>query len=386
MSHTPTYSKLHPFLASIKERTLLSRPGSNRQTYHIVIDLKGSGLVYEPGDSLGIYPWHSEELVKKTLEAMKAKGDEKILAKGSDELLTLKEFLTFKVSITEVSGKLYKAVAALQTNKEKKERLDHFLKEENRQAYKDELEKMAVWDFLLLNEEVSFTIEELAALMMPLLPRFYSIASSQKVMKEEIHLTVAALKYESNGYLRSGVCTHFLSDLVPLGEPIVPIFIQQSHGFKLPDDPHASSLIMVGPGTGIAPFRAFLQERILHHGSTAKHWLFFGEQHRAFDFYYEDEWDLFGVHGHLDLELAFSRDQEHKVYVQHLMLARGEEIYRWLEEGAMLYVCGDAKSMAKDVEKTLEAILQEVGKKSFEEAREYIKRLRQEKRYLRDVY
>jgi sulfite reductase (NADPH) flavoprotein alpha-component len=259
------------------------------------------------------------------------------------------------------------------------------LEENNRDALKAYLKLHEIWDLLLFHFEVHLTPQELADLLMPLLPRFYSISSSQRYVGEEVHLTIAPLEYESNGHKRRGVCTHYLCELVELHNPVVPVFIQPSHGFKLPEDLLAP-IVMIGPGTGVAPFRAFLQERVLHHQTKGKHWLFFGEWNRSSDFFYEEDWLLFEQKGYLRLDAVFSRDQEEKIYVQHKMFEHGEELFKWLEEGAYLFVCGDAERMAKDVEATLLTIIQEYGKKDLLEAREYIKRLRQHKRYLRDVY
>lgn len=383
--HASSYSKQHPFLASIKERYSLSKPGSQKNTQHLVLDLRGSGITYAVGDSIGVFPQHDPALVDKTLQALKATGKEMVQLKQTGEVISLAEYLTAKANITDVSPKLFREVIARQTNSDKKHELEQLRQEENREALKAYLQKHEVWDFLVANEEVSFSPQEIVDLLMPLLPRFYSISSSQKFVGEEVHLTIAPLEYESNGHKRRGVCTHYLCQLVDLHTPIVPIFVQPSHGFYLPQDPHVS-MVMIGPGTGIAPFRAFLQERLLHHQSKGKHWLFFGEWNRAYDFFYEEDWFEFSKWGHLRLELAFSRDQEHKVYVQHKMWEQGEELYQWLEEGAYLYVCGDAQRMAKDVEAMLQAIVQEFGKKEAQAAKDYIKQLRQQKRYLRDVY
>ena len=380
-----SYSRHHPYLASIKERYTLSKPGSQKRTQHLIIDLRGSGITYQVGDSMGVFPRHDSELVNKTLQALQATGNEKILLKQTEEHLSMAEYLARKGNITDISPKLFREVAARQTDADKKHGLEELRKEENREALKAYLEKHEVWDFLIANEEVSFTPQELADLLMPLLPRFYSISSSQRFVGEEVHLTVASLEYESNGHKRRGVCTHYLCQLANLHEPVVSIFVQPSHGFHLPHDPHIP-VVMIGPGTGVAPFRAFLQERLLHHHSKGKHWLFFGEWNREYDFFYEEDWLEFSKWGHLNLELAFSRDQEHKIYVQHKMWEKGEELYQWLEEGAYLYVCGDAQRMAKDVEAMLQAIVQKFGKKEAQEAKEYIKHLRQQKRYLRDVY
>lgn len=379
------YHRQHPFLASIKERYTLSKPGSQKNTQHLVLDLKGSGITYQVGDSIGIFPQHDIELVDKTLQALKATGQEKIQLKQIEEALVLRECLTAKLNITGISPKLFREMTDRQKDSDKKYMLETLQQEGEREALKAYLEKHEVWDFLAANEEVMFTPQELVDLLMPLLPRFYSISSAQKYVGEEVHLTVAALEYESNGHKRRGVCTHYLCALVELHTPVVPVFIQPSHGFYLPPDPHIP-LIMIGPGTGIAPFRAFLQERLLHHQSKGKHWLFFGECNREYDFFYEEDWLELSRWGDLRLELAFSRDQEHKIYVQHKMWEKGEELYQWLEQGAYLYVCGDAQRMAKDVEVMLQTIAQEFGKKDAQEAKNYLKQLRQQKHYLRDVY
>ena len=379
------YNKQNPFIASIRERIPLTKAGSQKNTQHLVLDLKGSGLVYNVGDSLGVIPHHNPELVYKTLQALKVSENEMIIHKQSGESISLADFLTFKGNITSVSPKLFREIAARLPKGQKKNNLDELSLESNREAMKAYVQKHEVWDFLLAHEEVVFNPQEFADLLMPLLPRFYSISSSQKYVGEEVHLTLASIEFESNGHKRKGVCTHYLCDLVELGKPVVPVFVQPSHGFNLPDDPQLP-MIMIGPGTGVAPFRAFLQERLFHHRSEGKHWLFFGERNRAHDFFYEDDWHAFSKSGHLRLDLAFSRDQEHKIYVQHKMWDKGEEFYRWLEEGAYLYVCGDAQRMAKDVENMLLSIVQQFGKKEPHEAKEYIKQLRHQKRYLRDVY
>lgn len=379
------YSKQNPFKASVKERYSLCKPGSGKNTQHLVLDLKDSQITYEVGDSVGIYPQYDSELVDKTIQAMKGKKNDLIHSKHIQGAVSLAELLTTKVDINTVSQKLFREVMHRQTNLEKKHALEVLLKEENREALKQHLSDYEVWDFLLDHPEVDFTSQELVDLLMPLLPRFYSISSSQKCVGDEMHLTVAALEYESRGHQRKGVCTHFLCNLTELHDPAVPLFIQPSHGFKLPTDNHAP-MIMIGPGTGIAPFRAFMQERLLHHQSQGKHWLFFGERNGAYDFFYEQDWRTLASRGHLKVDAAFSRDQDKKVYVQHKMLEQGAEIFQWLENGAYLYVCGDAKRMARDVEAALHFIICEYGRKTDHEAKEYIKHLRQQKRYLRDVY
>lgn len=381
-----SYHRQNPFTASIKERYLLSKGHSNEKTYHLTLDLKGSDLTYRPGDSIGVFPSYDPETVQRTLNALGATGEERVQFKQGEDILRFMDFLTNKVNLTTVSPKLLREITLRQSNGEKKQYLEELQQESERDRLKAYLAQYEVWDFLLAHAEVSFTPQEFADLLMPLLPRFYSISSSQKYVGDEVHLTIASFEYESNGYQRRGVCTHYLCEAVELHQTVVPVFVQPAHGFGLPEDAHNTSLVMVGPGTGVAPFRAFLQERLLHAQSQGKHWLFFGEKHRASHFFYEQDWLEFSRKGHLRLDAAFSRDQEEKVYVQHKMWEQGQELYEWLEEGAYLYVCGDAQRMAKDVETTLQRIVQEFGKKSETSAKEYVKDLRKQKRYLRDVY
>ncbi len=379
------YNRQNPFPASIKDRYHLSKPGSEKNTRHLVLDLGGSGLSYEPGDSIGVFPVHSDELVSRTLNAMKATGNEFVQLKTTGELIKFSDFLTKSANISDISPKLLREVFGRQPEGEKKHLLELLLQEDQRESLKKYLAKHEVWDFLLFNEEVNFTPQELTDLLMPLLPRFYSISSSQNYVGNEVHLTIAPLEYESGGHRRLGVCTHYLCSRVETGDPVVPVFIQSSHAFRLPEDPNIP-MIMVGPGTGVAPFRAFMQERVLHQGSKGKHWLFFGERHRAYNFFYEEEWPLFAENGHLRLALAFSRDQDEKVYVQDKIRKHGEELFSWLEAGAYFYVCGDAQNMAKDVEVALHDIVAEYGLRNAAEAKEYVRQMRREKRYLRDVY
>lgn len=378
------YNKLNPFRASIKERYQLSLPGSSKDTQHLVLDLKGSNLAYQVGDSLGIFPSNDPELVEKTLSTMKASGTEIIKLRNREETLPLREFLERKANITEISRKFISELYERQMNPIKKERLNQLLSENQKDSLKEYLAHHELWDALAENEEVHFDLQDLCDFLMPLLPRLYSISSAMISVGEEVHLTIARVKYTTNQQARKGVCTHFLSELVPLHAPVVPIYIQPHHGFTLPEDPH-SSLIMIGPGTGVAPFRAFMQAR---HASQAagKNWLFFGGWNRLHDFFYEEFWKDLESRNKLRLHAAFSRDQEEKIYVQHLMEERGEELFQWLQDGAYIYVCGDAQRMARDVEATLIQIIQTHGKMEDAEAKAYLKQLRLSKRYLRDVY
>jgi sulfite reductase (NADPH) flavoprotein alpha-component len=380
----PPYNRSHPFLASIKERINLSGAEPAKSTYHLVLDLQGSHMTYQVGDSLAIFPDNHPIFVEQTLQAMGATGSETILDKHAEFSWTLRDFLTKKANLGEVSRKLLSEVAFRQTNLIKQEQLQRLFQEENKLALKELLGSHHLWDVLLANEEVRFAPQELCNLLMPLLPRFYSIASSQHQVGEEVHLTVALLEYLSNGYPRLGTCSHFLCCQAPLHVPSIPVYVQPHHGFTLPADPKAN-LIMIGPGTGVAPFRAFLQERV-HQQAPGKNWLFFGERHRATGFFYQSFWEELERAGTLRLDLAFSRDQEYKIYVQHRMLEKGKELYKWLEEGATLFVCGDASRMAKDVEAALAEIVRLYGNKDEQAASGYLKQLKSEKRYLRDVY
>lgn len=383
MEDTSEFNKNNPFHSSIKERFSLSKPGSNKHTCHITLSLKGSGLQYKVGDSIGVFPEHDPLLVDKTLQVLKATGNEIIVDKHGKEH-NLREFLLRKANLTDISRKLISEIAIRQTNPQKKEHLEWLLSEGNKDALKAYQEAHEVWDCLKENFEAHFTIQEISHLLMPLLPRLYSISSSQKVVGEEVHLTVAYLRYTTNEQQRLGVCTHYLCSLAKMDTPAVPIYVQPSHGFTLPEDPLAK-LIMIGPGTGIAPFRAFMQERMANKDS-GHNWLFFGEWNQSYDYFYEDFWKDLESKGKLRINTAFSRDQEHKIYVQHRMLENAKELYQWLEEGAYLLVCGDAHRMAKDVDAALHQIIREQGNKTEQEVKDYMKALRHEKRYLRDVY
>lgn len=378
------YNKSNPFLAAVKERYNLTLTGSKKNTQHVVLDIKGSGLTYQVGDSLGIFPTNHEELVKKTMRALHVNGSEIVNDKHSGENFSIYEFLTKRANVTDLSKKLLSVIAQKQPNQEKKEVLEALLVEGAQDKFKDYLEKHELWDALEENHEVSFPLQELCHMLMPLLPRLYSISSSMTVVGEEVHLTVGVLKYHTNGYQRVGICTHYLCEVVPFNMPIVPVYVQPHHGFTIPSNSD-THMIMIGPGTGVAPFRAFLQERIAHN-AQGKNWLFFGECNQATDFFYEDYWKQLEKQKKLRLDVAFSRDQPEKIYVQHRLLAHGEEIYQWIMEGAYIYVCGDASRMAKDVEATLQEIIRIHGKKDESDARAFIKKLRIEKRYLRDVY
>ena len=383
MTRTQTYTRNNPFLASITERYALSKPGSQKNTHHITLCLKGSNIEYVAGDCIGVLPHNDPDVVENTIKAMQATGDERIVDSHGAET-SLYTFLYYKANITEFSRKLLSELAERHTDDSKKAHLLHLLKPESKVELKDYQSRYDLWKLLELHQEAKFIPQELCKLLMPLLPRLYSIASSQKMVNDEVHLTVALVKYESDGALRKGVATTYLSHHAPVNKGVVPIYIQPHHGFTIPEN-HDLPIIMIGPGTGVAPFRAFMQERLAH-DAKGNNWLFFGECNRHYDFFYEDFWSQLEREGKLKLSTAFSRDQRDKVYVQHKMLEEAAEIYRWLEQGAHLYVCGDANRMAKDVEATLHQIIQQQAGINEEDARAYVKKLRHDKRYMKDVY
>lgn len=357
------YDRHNPFLAKIKSRHVLNKEGASRETWHFVLDIHGSHIEYEPGDSIAIFPQNDHTKVMKILSYLDCSGQEMV---GHTDLYNL---LLKKVNLSQPTKKLIQALNH-QVSFESDEAIKHYI--ENHDVEETLRGKALPYDVF---------VEKLS----PLLPRFYSIASSRKASPHEIHLTVARVVYHSGGVERRGICSHFLCDQIGLNEPVVPIYLQKTRDFRLPDDDQAP-IIMIGPGTGVAPFRAFMQERFSRGAGSLKSWLFFGERHEKTDFFYEEFWRSMEAIHLLKVDTAFSRDQEEKVYVQHKMWQKRKEFWQWLEEGAILYVCGDAGHMAKDVEQMLGAIIQVEGGLSPEATRDYIKSLRSLKRYLRDVY
>lgn len=371
----------HPFLASIQERYPLSLPGSLKETLHVVLNVEGSGIQYRVGDSIAIYPQNDPALVERTLAALKATGSELVEKKG--ERLSFAEFLSSRANLKGIARKFLHSLAERVTGKGA-EFLQKLMDEENKEAFKEWAHSHEMWDLLQAFPDAFFSPQEFADLLMPLLPRFYSIASAQSVVGDQVHLTVAYLRYETREIIRLGVCTHYLCQLAPMHKRVVPVYHQPSLHFQLPSDGD-TSIIMVGPGTGVAPYRGFMQERE-QANARGKNWLFFGEWTRAKEFFYQEEWEKWKSEGLLKLDVAFSRDQTEKIYVQHKMIEAGRELYSWLEEGAVLYVCGDAHRMAKDVDLALHQIIEKELGQGEAAARDYIKRLKAEKRYLRDVY
>jgi sulfite reductase (NADPH) flavoprotein alpha-component len=371
------FSRAHPFPANLLANRRLNGPGSGKETRHFEISLADSGLTYEPGDALGVCPTNCPELVEALLRALGFDGEEAVPTPKHGEL-PLRKALGACYDITRPPLELLERTAGHHPL------LGNLLGPNRKDDLKAWLWGRGIIDLLLEAPEARLAASEFAALLKPLAPRLYSIASSPKVHPGQVHLTVGILRYEAQGRARKGVASTFLADRSST-QSDVPIFVQSSPGFKLPADGN-TPIIMVGPGTGVAPFRAFLHERRAT-GAAGRNWLFFGEQRAASDFYYREEFQTMLSDGHLTrLDTAFSRDQAEKIYVQHRMLERPAELWSWLQEGAHFYVCGDASRMAKDVDAALHQIAETAGGLGTEAAAEFVKKLKAEKRYQRDVY
>jgi len=383
-TQTTPFTKDNPLMASMKENRLLNKPGSAKETRHFVIDVSGSGLGYTVGDSLGVFPSNDTACVERLLVALGAGGDELVEVPKVEGVIALREALIHRLSIAAPTCKALEAFHERVTNPAERALLESLLLPEARDKMMEFLGNREFVDLLEEFPSARFPAQEFVGLLRRLMPRLYSIASSPVVFPEEIHLTVAVVRYTTNLRERVGVCSTYLSERLPLHEPMVPVFVASSH-FGLPED-ESADVIMVGPGTGIAPFRAFIQERAARK-SPGRNWLFFGDQHRATDYLYGDEFEAYREEGALDrIDLAFSRDQKEKVYVQDKMLEQGAELWEWVKAGSYLYVCGDAKRMAKDVDAALQSIVALHGEMTAFEAAEYVKAMRKEKRYQRDVY
>jgi sulfite reductase (NADPH) flavoprotein alpha-component len=376
----PPYSRANPFPARLLVNRRLSGPESAKDTRHFEIDLTGWGLSYEAGDSLAVYATNDSQLVDEIILAIGATGDEEVpRPKGIPT--TLREALLRDYGITQPTPKFLKAITARANSSTLLKDLLHPERKEDLDRY---LWGMEVIDFLNEHPSAKFTPQEFVGLLTKLQPRLYSVASSLKAYPDQVHFIVDVIRYESHGRIRKGVASAFLAERA--NDVPVPVFPSVAKHFHLPENPN-TPIIMVGPGTGVAPFRAYLQERKVT-GAKGKNWLFFGSQHQHCDFAYRDEFEAFKKEGILTrLDCAWSRDQPEKIYVQHQMKENAAEIWKWLDaEGAHFFVCGDARRMAKDVDATLRKIVQEHGGKNTGEANEYVEKLKSDKRYKRDVY
>lgn len=370
------FHRNNPFPARLLANRKLNADGSQKETRHFEISLDGSNLNYRAGDALGVWPANCPDSVADILSALGCDGEESAATTKGE--MPLRKALTEFYDIARPSPELLKCFA------ERNADLKSLLAPERKEDLRKFLCGREIIDLLLENSTIKFSAKEFVARLKPLAPRLYSIASSPKAHDGEVHLTINIVRYESLGRARKGLASTFLADRVNAQTP-VPIFIQAANHFRLPasDD---TPVIMVGPGTGVAPFRAFLHDRRAT-GARGRNWLFFGEQRAATDFYYRDELEKMLADGHLaKLSTAFSRDQSEKIYVQHRMMENAVEIWSWLESGAHFYVCGDASRMAKDVDDALHKIIETAGNKTMDDAKAYVTKLKLEKRYQRDVY
>ncbi|MCI4127920.1 assimilatory sulfite reductase (NADPH) flavoprotein subunit [Bacillus haynesii] len=373
------YSRKNPFRAEVLENLNLNGRGSNKETRHLELSLEGSGLTYEPGDALGIFPENDPELVDMLLAELKWDPNVTITV-DQGENLSLKEALTSYFEITVLTKKFIQQAAELIEN----EKLRELAAPENADQLKAYIAGRDLIDFVRDFGPIAAAPQEFVSILRKMPPRLYSIASSFAANPDEVHLTIGAVRYNAHGRDRKGVCSVLCAERLQSGDTL-PVFIQPNKNFKLPENPEAP-IIMVGPGTGVAPFRSFMQERE-ETGAPGKSWMFFGDQHFVTDFLYQTEWQKWLSDGVLTkMDVAFSRDTEEKVYVQHRMLEHSKELFEWLEEGAAFYVCGDKNNMAKDVQNALLEIIEKEGGKSREEAEAYLAEMKKQKRYQRDVY
>lgn len=372
------YSKKNPFPATMLEKIKLNGRGSNKETYHIELSLEGSDLTYEPGDSLGVFPANNPRYVQALIETLRFDPHETV-STHSGEIPLREAFLRF-YEITMLTRPVIKAYA----ERSRVEDLQALLNPKNKEDLATYIHGREIIDLVNEYPIKGLTASAFISMLRTLPPRLYSIASSIQVHPDEVHLTVAATRYHAHGRDREGVCSTYLVDRINENHPI-PVYVDTNNRFRLPTDP-ATPIIMIGPGTGVAPFRAFMEEREWQ-GAPGKNWLFFGDQHFTSDFLYQVEWQSYLKNGLLShLDVAFSRDCPEKIYVQHRMQEKSKELFSWLQEGAHLYVCGDERHMAHDVHDAVIAIVRREGRVPHAEAEQYVKKMQQEKRYQRDVY
>ncbi|MBE1299566.1 MAG: assimilatory sulfite reductase (NADPH) flavoprotein subunit [Alteromonadaceae bacterium] len=369
------YTKKNPYSAELIESQKITGRDSVKDIRHIEISLEDSGIEYKPGDALGVWFLNDAVLVTRLLSALSIDASEQVTIKN--ETLNIADALKEKLELTQSYPTFVQKYAQFVAN----EALDELLADKS--ALREYLAERQIID-VVLDYPGSISAQQLVDSLRPLMPRLYSIASSQAEVDEEVHLTVATVEFEQHGFTHQGGASGFLGHRLEEGQE-VKVYVESNQNFRLPENGE-TPVIMIGPGTGIAPFRAFMQEREAQE-AEGKNWLFFGNPNFTQDFLYQVEWQRFLKEGVLDkISLAFSRDQKEKIYVQHRILEEGEQVFAWLEEGAHVYVCGDANRMAKDVNDALVAVVAKHGNKSHEEAEHYVNDLRRNKRYQKDVY
>ena len=373
--HTSPYTKEAPLTATLSVNQKITGRDSEKDVRHIEIDLGDSGLRYQPGDALGVWYQNDPQLVKELVELLWLKGDEPVTVEG--KTLPLAEALEWHFELTVNTATIVENYATLT-------RSESLLPLVGDKAQLQQYAAATPIVDMVRFSPAQLDAEALIGLLRPLTPRLYSIASSQAEVESEVHVTVGVVRYEIEGRARAGGASSFLADRVEEdGE--VRVFIEHNDNFRLPANPE-TPVIMIGPGTGIAPFRAFMQQRAAD-GAQGKNWLFFGNPHFTEDFLYQVEWESYVKEGLLTrIDLAWSRDQQQKIYVQDKLREQGAELWRWINDGAHIYVCGDANRMAKDVEHTLLEVIAEYGAMDAEAADEFLSELRVERRYQRDVY
>ncbi|MGJ7911651.1 sulfite reductase subunit alpha [Neobacillus sp. LXY-1] len=379
-SDTLPFSRTNPFQAKVLKNINLNGPGSSKETRHIELSLKGSGLSYNPGDALGIVPSNDPELVVALLKEMKWDEETIVTVGKQGETLSLKKALTDYFEITLLTKKILQGAAGFTDNEE----LQKLVLVENAAQLKEYCYGRDLLDMLRTFGPWKATAQDIVSLLRKMTPRLYSIASSISANPDEVHLTIGAVRYTAYDRDRKGVCSVLCAERVQEGDTL-PVFVQANKHFHLPES-QDKDIIMVGPGTGIAPFRSFIQERAVNK-ATGRTWLFFGDQHAASDFLYQSELEKYQHEGVLTkLDTAFSRDSAQKVYVQHKMLENSKELFSWLENGAYFYVCGDKEYMAKDVNEALINVIEKEGAMTREAAEAYLQDIQKQGRYQRDVY
>ena len=374
------YSRTNPFKAEVLENINLNGRGSNKETRHLELSLEGSGLTFEPGDTLGVYPENDPALVEALIGEMKWDPEEKVTVNKQGEVRSLKDALTSYFEITVLTKPLLGQVAEISASEE----LLELVSPGNEEKVKAYLEGRDLLDVIRDFSLSGIPAQKFISILRKIPARLYSISSSLAANPDEVHLTIGAVRYEAHGRERNGVCSILCAERLQPGDTL-PIYVQHNQNFKLPANPD-TPVIMIGPGTGVAPFRSFMQERE-EIGAEGKSWMFFGDQHFVTDFLYQTEWQKWLQDGVLTkMDVAFSRDTDEKVYVQHRLLEHSKEVFEWLQEGAVVYICGDEKNMAHDVHNTLLEIIEKEGGMSREEAVQYLTDMQQQKRYQRDVY
>ena len=378
-ARSPAPSREHPFAAAIVEKRALTAATSTKRTIHVSFAIDGTRMQYEAGDACGVAPRNHPELVDMILESLPFAGNEMVEVPRAGTF-PLRQALLEKFAITRLTRNMVAQYASLA----RCARLDAITNPDQQEELEQYLHGRDLMDLLKECPGAIQTVDQLIRLLPRLTPRLYSISSSPLAHPGQVHTTVSVVRFQSHGRHRGGVCSTLLDDRVEIGDHI-PLYIHPNKKFRLPEDSSAP-MIMIGPGTGIAPFRAFLHQRRII-GATGRNWLFFGERSAATDFLYREELEDMLAGGHLTrLDTAFSRDYAHKIYVQDLMLRDAKQLWSWIEEGAYLYVCGDAFRMAKDVDRALHQVATDQGALSLEAAGEYMHRLRENGRYQRDVY